>query len=84
MFSIVWLILIVQVLVILRIYVCGHVSDTNFCIDVSCENGGTCIPLPRDFRCECPEQITGRYCERSKYRTLRILTILTEILYIQK
>ena len=43
-----------------------YFSDTNLCIGVQCQNGGTCVPRPHDFWCECPDRITGRYCQRSK------------------
>ena len=43
-------------------------SDTNECEtgEGGCVNGGTCVDVAFGFECRCPENITGRYCERGK------------------
>lgn len=32
-----------------------------------CENGGICIDLVGGFRCECPVEWTGVYCNEGKF-----------------
>jgi len=39
-------------------------SDINECVTLSpCQHDGVCVNLPGLFRCECPDQFTGKLCE---------------------
>ncbi|NXJ75418.1 CRUM1 protein, partial [Trogon melanurus] len=40
----------------------GCVSD-NTCKSEPCQNGGRCIVTWNDFRCSCPANFTGKFCE---------------------
>ncbi|KAH3813041.1 hypothetical protein DPMN_141490 [Dreissena polymorpha] len=36
--------------------------DINECIDVRCENGGTCFNTPGSYKCICTPGWTGELC----------------------
>ena len=39
-------------------------TKVNYCHNISCQNGGICRPLFRDYRCECvSSSYSGRHCE---------------------
>lgn len=45
----------------------GYIGDRcnieiDECIDVFCQNGGTCIDLVKEFKCQCVDGYTGNYC----------------------
>ncbi|VDN05168.1 unnamed protein product [Thelazia callipaeda] len=39
----------------------------DMCFTSPCQHGGICIPLENSYYCECPEQWTGKNCEKSIY-----------------
>ncbi len=41
--------------------------DVDECVNVTCENGGTCQHLVGSFRCFCETGFTGDYCETSEW-----------------
>lgn len=43
---------------------CRCDSDINECVMLSpCQHDGVCLNLPGLFKCECPDQFTGNFCE---------------------
>ena len=38
-------------------------QNEDNCSDNECQNGGTCVDLINDYRCECPEGFAGKYCQ---------------------
>lgn len=36
--------------------------STDYCKSSPCQNGGTCLRMYNDFRCECPETFYGKTC----------------------
>lgn len=48
----------------------GHIgdrcqTDINYCLDTSCQNGGTCIEQVEGFSCLCPPRFIGPVCNIS-------------------
>ncbi|CAG2221753.1 NOTCH1 [Mytilus edulis] len=37
-------------------------TDIDYCVGVTCNNGGTCIDGLTSFTCSCAEYYTGKYC----------------------
>lgn len=38
-------------------------ANHDDCIDVTCQNGGTCRDGIRDYRCHCPPGFSGKHCQ---------------------
>ena len=43
------------------------VSDINECIDITCQNGGTCEDRINAYSCQCADGYMGTHCETSKH-----------------
>lgn len=44
--------------------------DINECVTFSpCQHDGVCLNLPGLFKCECPDQFTGNFCESFRFIT---------------
>lgn len=41
-------------------------SDIDECANSPCFNGGSCVDLIGGFRCECPVEWTGEFCDKGK------------------
>ena len=42
-------------------------ADIPDCQADSCQNGGTCIEMTNNFRCNCPEGFNGDRCEKGEF-----------------
>lgn len=50
----------------------GCDKDINECVPTTpCKHDGVCVNLPGAFKCECPEQFTGEYCEEFRLITCK-------------
>lgn len=45
-----------------------NMTDAGFdnCSTAVCQNGGTCRHVLNDYYCDCPADVVGRVCDRSK------------------
>lgn len=51
---------------------CRCDNDINECVTLSpCQHDGVCVNLPGLFRCECPDQFTGEFCESFRQITCK-------------
>ena len=41
----------------------SYISDINECLNISCENGGTCKDSVDSYTCDCADGYTGIHCE---------------------
>lgn len=48
----------------------SKISDVDDCASVTCRNGGTCVDLVADYRCDCPVGYHGKNCEQGGIRLL--------------
>ena len=39
-------------------------QDINECQTTMCQNNGTCVNTPGSFRCNCPPNFSGTFCEK--------------------
>ena len=46
--------------------------DIDDCINVTCENGGTCRDSPGSFSCDCVNGYTGPECQTGKHVKARL------------
>ena len=44
------------------------VSDIDYCINVTCKNGGSCVDGLDKYTCSCGAGFSGDHCETGKYR----------------
>jgi len=51
-------------------------NDVNECASNPCRNGGTCVDRFQGYECLCPDDRTGRNCERSCPRRMDVLFVL--------
>ena len=45
---------------------CFCILDVNDCVNVTCENGGTCLDGIESFTCLCVEGFSGEHCQIGK------------------
>lgn len=43
-----------------------HIEFVDFCINQTCQNGGTCLNLEKDYMCMCTTEFRGKNCAESK------------------
>ena len=56
------------------------VSDIDYCINVTCQNGGSCVDGSDKYSCSCGAGFTGDHCETG---TAQIRIILVQIIKSQ-
>lgn len=54
-------------------YVSYLVSDIDYCINVSCKNGGSCVDGLDNFTCSCGAGFSGDHCETGTAESTIIL-----------
>ena len=43
------------------------VSDIDYCSNVTCKNGGSCVDGLDKYTCSCSAGFSGDYCETGRY-----------------
>ena len=46
---------------------CVFLSDVDECFNIPCQNGGKCININGDYRCDCNHGNSGKNCHLGKY-----------------
>ena len=68
------IITIINILLLLLLLLLSYcsVAAVDWCADVECLNGATCLNRPVGFLCICPPGFTGIYCELGKLVLTRL------------
>ena len=62
-------------------YVSYLVSGIDYCINVTCKNGGSCVDGLDNYTCSCGTGFSGDHCETG---TAESTIILVEVAYSRK
>ena len=50
--------------------ICGAFLDIYDCMGANCQNGGSCVDMVNNYRCDCVIGFSGAECEISKNNNL--------------